>query len=388
MFNMRLYIHAVGFTPALRRLRPLLLPDRAPPRFLAHLPLPTHSQQLIALLAHRLRISPARLLVRVVLIGNTQERRVRLMAGREMGEYVQALGEEGDAMGQYQLEVEVELLEGGTGEEEAGGEEGEIRLAEHTHALYCCSQVLLASLHEDDYLGFRTAVETFCKAGGGSRLRNLLNLYNPENGYCLLHLAIFYNKYEFVEGLLRDFGTLVNVNLRTADGWLPFQIALATRNKKAAELLLAAPNLDLNYPSPQGRIFFQLVDTINLELIEKTVKRSYINFEDRGEGKGWGETAYEYVWSHGRLLEAEKQQLLAVMHERHFETHDQFVFDQLLHMRARQFLPLAPRQYSPKRRAVLAPNLKVVSGDLLRCRNPPLFSKFVFLSVNSYMGAI
>ena len=33
-------------------------------------------------------------------------------------------------------------------------------------------------------------------------------------------------------------------------------------------------------------------------------------------------------------------------------------------------------------------NLRVVSGNTIKCRSPPHFAKLIYLSVNSYIGAI
>jgi len=42
----------------------------------------------------------------------------------------------------------------------------------------------------------------------------------------------------------------------------------------------SATNLDLNFSSSRGQILYNLIDTINIELIEKTIRRSPIRFED------------------------------------------------------------------------------------------------------------
>jgi ankyrin repeat protein len=66
-----------------------------------------------------------------------------------------------------------------------------------------------------------------------------------------LHTAIYHNKGQFLQQILSDFGHYINANLRSLDGWLPFELALATSNKKAIDILLSykGNNLNLNYPT-------------------------------------------------------------------------------------------------------------------------------------------
>jgi ankyrin repeat protein len=112
-------------------------------------------------------------------------------------------------------------------------------------------------------------------------VRALFNLYSPETGYTILHTAIFHNKHEYLAHMLSDFGHLVNVNYSSLDGWLPFELALAIGNKKAIDTLLTCKSIDLNlnYPTKGDPIAYRLIDSMNLSLIERTIKRAPIYFE-------------------------------------------------------------------------------------------------------------
>ena len=51
-------------------------------------------------------------------------------------------------------------------------------------------------------------------------------------------------------------------------------------------------------------------------------------------------------------------------------------------------MPTASRRLSPKKEIIYNPNLKIISGEVVKCRVPPHFSKKIFLSVNCYIGGI
>jgi hypothetical protein len=70
------------------------------------------------------------------------------------------------------------------------------------------------------------------------------------------------------------------MNYKSADGWLPFQLALALSNKMAIIKMISFKNngLDLNFISLKGQIFFNLIDTINVDLILRTIKKIPFRF--------------------------------------------------------------------------------------------------------------
>ena len=70
------------------------------------------------------------------------------------------------------------------------------------------------------------------------------------------------------------------MNYKSADGWLPFQLALAIGNKIAVKSMIAFRNngLDLNFSSSKGQILFNLIDTINIDLISNTIKKIPVRF--------------------------------------------------------------------------------------------------------------
>ena len=63
-----------------------------------------------------------------------------------------------------------------------------------------------------------------------AKLKIILNLHNTNNGYTLLLLCIFRYKNDFLEKMLKDYWQFINMNYKSIDGWLPFQLALAVRN--------------------------------------------------------------------------------------------------------------------------------------------------------------
>ena len=71
------------------------------------------------------------------------------------------------------------------------------------------------------------------------------------------------------------------MNYRSVDGWLPFELALSIGNKRAIETLLTCKqiNLNLNYATKKGEpIIYQLINSMNLALIEKVIKRAPLYF--------------------------------------------------------------------------------------------------------------
>lgn len=66
----------------------------------------------------------------------------------------------------------------------------------------------------------------------------MLNMYQYPTGYTLLLASIIYNKNEFSEYLIRRYGKYIDFNLKSIDGWLPFQLVLATQNKQVMTLFL------------------------------------------------------------------------------------------------------------------------------------------------------
>ena len=110
-----------------------------------------------------------------------------------------------------------------------------------------------------------------------------MNLYQHQTGYTLLLASIFYNNNEILENLIKLHGKYIDFNLKSVDGWLPFQLALASQNKKAIDLMVENShliNLDINSKSEHGQIIFNLINTINIDLIEKIVKKFPITYED------------------------------------------------------------------------------------------------------------
>lgn len=67
--------------------------------------------------------------------------------------------------------------------------------------------------------------------------------------------------------------------------------------------------------------------------------------------------------------------------------YDYYRLDMILFSQCKKYFPTASRRSSPKKEIIYNPNLKIVSGELIKCRTPPHFSKNVFISVNSYIGA-
>ena len=76
-------------------------------------------------------------------------------------------------------------------------------------------------------------INIFLKYKTMAFVKALFNLYHQENGYTLIHSAIYFNKYAYLAQILKDFGEFINVNYISADGWLPFELALTLGNKKA-----------------------------------------------------------------------------------------------------------------------------------------------------------
>ena len=135
-------------------------------------------------------------------------------------------------------------------------------------------------LQHDDLFEFRNTLSVVLKYKPLGTARVLLALFNPETGYPLLHTAIYLNKSEHLALLLGEFGQWVNPNSRSADGWLPFELALAIGNKKAMDLLLGSRcGLDLNYPTKGEGLVYQLINSMNLTIIEHTIKQTPLHFE-------------------------------------------------------------------------------------------------------------
>ena len=76
------------------------------------------------------------------------------------------------------------------------------------------------------------------------------------------------------------------------------------------------------------------------------------------------------------------------MHQKHLDFYDYYRDDKLLLFSCRKYMPKATLSYSPKKSIIQSNNFKITSGDIIKCRSPPLFAKLVYLSVNSYIGAI
>lgn len=76
-------------------------------------------------------------------------------------------------------------------------------------------------------------INIFLKYKSTSFVKALFNLYHAENGYTLIHSAIYFNRNEYLAQILKEFGEYINVNHISADGWLPFELALTLGNKKA-----------------------------------------------------------------------------------------------------------------------------------------------------------
>lgn len=113
-----------------------------------------------------------------------------------------------------------------------------------------------------------------------------------------------HNKNDFLDLIIKGYSEFIDFNLRSVDGWLPAQLSLEVHNKKALDLIVdsyQAINLDFNCSSVHGQIVFNLIDTVNIELIAKIVKKFPIRFEDIHEKQRVN--AYEYVWNHHRLTE-------------------------------------------------------------------------------------
>jgi ankyrin repeat protein len=140
---------------------------------------------------------------------------------------------------------------------------------------------LFQILAHDDLFELKNLVSTVLKYKSRGIVRAIFNIYSPETGYTLLHTAIFHNKHEFLHNMLNEFGKLVNVNYRSVDGWLPFELALAIGNKRAIETLLTCKQIDLNlnYPTKKGEpITYHLINSMNLALIERVIKRAPLYF--------------------------------------------------------------------------------------------------------------
>jgi hypothetical protein len=76
------------------------------------------------------------------------------------------------------------------------------------------------------------------------------------------------------------------------------------------------------------------------------------------------------------------------MHENHLEFYDYYRLDLILYNSCLNYMPTASRWHSPKKETIYNPNLKIISGEVIKCRVPPHFSKNIFLSVNCYIGGI
>ena len=99
--------------------------------------------------------------------------------------------------------------------------------------------------------------------------------------------------------------------------------------------------------------------------------------------------AYSYLISHDGFTPPQKKALLERMHLKHLEYFDDYRRDKILHLSGKHYHPEIPhRSLIPNKRVKPNNNLRIVSGDIIKCRTPPHFAKMVFLSVNSYIGAI
>ena len=107
----------------------------------------------------------------------------------------------------------------------------------------------------------------------------------------------------------------MDLNRKSVDGWLPIQLDVKGQFKKAMFLFIDyadSINLDFSCTTEEGKAIYNLIDTINVDLIAKVVKKFAIKFEDlHPELKV---NVYDYVWKHQRYSQTEKKELIGLMH--------------------------------------------------------------------------
>lgn len=115
--------------------------------------------------------------------------------------------------------------------------------------IYRHSKQLFLFLKKDELGEFMNLIDLFSIKYTESELSILLNLFDEETGFTLLHESIRFNKYQFLETLIKDYSDYIDFNIKSIDGWLPIQLALSVQNRKSIDFLIEYHediNLDLN----------------------------------------------------------------------------------------------------------------------------------------------
>ena len=154
-------------------------------------------------------------------------------------------------------------------------------LPEQMAQMYKYSQQLFETIKFNERLILQNIINTLIYLNKQALIKNLFLLYNPNNGFTLVHVIIQHKHHELLDFIFNNYPHFLNINAKSADGLNSFQFALAIQNHKAIELMIKADQLKLNgnFKTMQGNIISNVIDSNNYKQVITIIGKMPFSYE-------------------------------------------------------------------------------------------------------------